>query len=246
MYNIFKLLFSILLFIAHFLYAFYLWLVNQTIYFKQLDDPWLNRSTAEDYKYSLRKTPSHLVVSVCQEEVSYDDLSKLIAWSLFLEIPIISFYHNNNGIIPEKVFHVFKKKYQNLLPKLKWGIEFNDDIKFESKNSINGYKWEPRIEVNVLTSKHSKLQLVNVLQNVCHSKEEFSDKLVESVIGNIYPLIEPDLVVICGDSCTTFGLLPWHTRVTEFLILKTHYNVKFCKFFKLMETFSRHEQRYGK
>jgi len=82
---------------------------------------------------------------------------------------------------------------------------------------LQGYKWEPRIEVNILTSKHSKLQLVNALRTVCSTEEEFSDTLVEFAINKTFPMVEPDLVVICGKSCTTFGLLPWHTRVTEFL-----------------------------
>jgi len=82
---------------------------------------------------------------------------------------------------------------------------------------LQGYKWEPRIEVNIFTSKHSKLQLVNALRTVCSTEEEFSDTLVELAINKTFPMVEPDLVVICGKSCTTFGLLPWHTRVTEFL-----------------------------
>ncbi|XP_050531438.1 dehydrodolichyl diphosphate synthase complex subunit nus1 [Daktulosphaira vitifoliae] len=245
MYDILKLLFSSILFLAHFFYAIYSWLIDQNI-IRHYYDPWHNRSSVEDMKHSLEKAPNHLVISVCQEEVSYEDVSKIIAWSLFLEIPIISFYHNKNGIKPEEIYVVFKKKYQNLLTKLKWGIEFSDDVIINSKKSINGFKWEPRTQVNVLTSKHSRMQLVHVLQNVCSLQEEFSDKLIESIFDKVFPLSEPDLVVICGDSCTTFGLLPWHTRVTEFLTLKTHYNIDFMKFFKLLEEYSGHEQRYGK
>lgn len=161
-------------------------------------------------------------------------------------MPVVSFYHNENGISPEELFFAFRDQYSSLLTKVNWGLEFNDNIKFESKKCINGYKWEPRIEVNILTSKHSKLQLVNALRTVCRTEEEFSDTLVEFAINKTFPMVEPDLVVICGKSCTTFGLLPWHTRVTEFLTLKTHYNVTFLKFYKLLEQYSRNEQRFGK
>lgn len=87
--------FSALLIFIHFLYSFYTWLVNQTI-FKE-PDPWRNRSIEEFNKYRLIKKPKHLVVSVCQEEVFYEYLAKLLAWALFLEVPVISFYHNENG-----------------------------------------------------------------------------------------------------------------------------------------------------
>lgn len=52
---------------------------------------------------------------------------------------------------------------------------------------------------------------------MCKTKQEFSKTLMESEINKTFSMFEPDLVVICGKSCTTFGLLPWHTRVTEFL-----------------------------
>ena len=28
---------------------------------------------------------------------------------------------------------------------------------------------------------------------------------------------DPDLVLVCGPALSTYGLLPWHTRTTEFL-----------------------------
>jgi len=235
---------SALLIFAHFVYTFYLWLVDQTEFGRL--DPLRDGSTDAHAKYRLSKTPNHLVVSVCQEEVSYEYLVKMLAWALFLDVPIISFYHNENGISPEQLFFMFRDQYGSLLTKVDWGLEFDDDIKFESKKCINGYKWEPRIEVNVLTAQHSKLQLVNALRAVCTTDEEFSDTLVETAINKTFPMVEPDLVIICGKSRTTFGLLPWHTRVTEFFTLNTHYNVTFSKFYNLLEQYSKHEQRFGK
>lgn len=92
-----KFAFSSLLIFMHFLYALYSWLIDQTI-FKQ-PDPWQNRSVNAYKKYQLKKLPNHLVVSVCQEEVFYEYLAKLLAWALFLEVPVVSFYHNENGNI---------------------------------------------------------------------------------------------------------------------------------------------------
>lgn len=93
--QVIKFVFQVLLGFIHFLYAFYSWLVDQTL-FKQ-PDPWRNRSIDCYGKYKLTKKPNHLVVSVCQEEVFYEHLAKLLAWSLFLDVPVVSFYHNENG-----------------------------------------------------------------------------------------------------------------------------------------------------
>lgn len=90
-----KFLFQLLLGFVHFLYALYAWLNDQTL-FKQ-PDPWRNRFIDGLSKYKLTKKPNHLVMSVCQEEVFYEYLAKLLAWALFLEIPVVSFYHNENG-----------------------------------------------------------------------------------------------------------------------------------------------------
>lgn len=88
--------FSALLGLAHFLYAFYSWLTDQTVF--GCPDPWRDRSAdgVRD-KYALTKRPGHLVVSVCQEELYYEHLARLLAWALFLDVPVISFYHNANG-----------------------------------------------------------------------------------------------------------------------------------------------------
>lgn len=210
-----KFAFSALLIFIHFLYSFYTWLVNQTI-FKE-PDPWRDRSVDEFNKYRLIKKPKHLVVSVCQEEVFYEYLAKLLAWALFLEVPVVSFYHNENGkniilwylllsyhlpqvfgstmlnmyplsgknetlidrmtlqtwtkyaefvfiastqttntntlqwwvlnnnfinlfpgISPEELFFALRDQYSGLLTKINWGLEFNNDIKLESKKCING------------------------------------------------------------------------------------------------------------
>lgn len=98
-----KFAFSSLLIFMHFLYALYSWLIDQTV-FKQ-PDPWQNRSVNGYKKYQLKKLPNHLVVSVCQEEVFYEYLAKLLAWALFLEVPVVSFYHNENGNIPTTILH---------------------------------------------------------------------------------------------------------------------------------------------
>jgi hypothetical protein len=42
------------------------------------------------------------------------------------------------GVSPEELFFAFKDQYSGLLTKVNWGLEFNDNIKFQSKKCING------------------------------------------------------------------------------------------------------------
>lgn len=51
-------------------------------------------------------------------------------------IEIIDFFFL--GISPEELFFAFRDQYSSLLTKVNWGLEFNDNIKFESKKCING------------------------------------------------------------------------------------------------------------
>lgn len=42
------------------------------------------------------------------------------------------------GISPEELFFAFRTQYSSLMTKINWGLEFDDNIKFESKKCING------------------------------------------------------------------------------------------------------------
>lgn len=42
------------------------------------------------------------------------------------------------GVSPEELFFAFRDQYSSLLTKVNWGLEFSDNIKFESKKCING------------------------------------------------------------------------------------------------------------
>lgn len=51
---------------------------------------------------------------------------------------LVILINNFSGISPEELFFAFRDQYSTLLTKVNWGLEFNDNIKFESKKSING------------------------------------------------------------------------------------------------------------
>ncbi|CAG5074829.1 Similar to NUS1: Dehydrodolichyl diphosphate synthase complex subunit NUS1 (Homo sapiens) [Cotesia congregata] len=56
---------------------------------------------------------------------------------------------------------------------------------------------------------------------------------------------DPDLAIITGRTFSTFGLLPWHIRLTEFYNVPTHHNISPHKFINILEAFAKCHQRFG-
>uniref|UniRef100_A0A7R9EQQ5 ditrans,polycis-polyprenyl diphosphate synthase [(2E,6E)-farnesyldiphosphate specific] n=1 Tax=Timema bartmani TaxID=61472 RepID=A0A7R9EQQ5_9NEOP len=75
---------------------------------------------------------------------------------------------------------------------------------------------------------------------------EIDQDLVGSLIQSEVNIPDPDLAIYCGKTCSTFGLLPWQIRVTEFLHLPTHHNINVKEFVSLLDRFGCCEQRFGK
>lgn len=60
-------------------------------------------------------------------------------------------------------------------------------------------------------------------------------------------LSEPDLTIIFDQQVCVYGILPWHTRFTEFQLadsLDGHFRAR--HFLRILYKYARCEQRYGK
>ena len=62
-----------------------------------------------------------------------------------------------------------------------------------------------------LAQKIAKAVASGVLQTNEINIELLNEKLHSEDIP------DPDLAFICGDTCSTYGFLPWQIRITEFL-----------------------------
>lgn len=55
---------------------------------------------------------------------------------------------------------------------------------------------------------------------------------------------DPDLALYTGDFCCTYGFLPWHIRLTEFVPIG--HNLILQDFLAVLYKYAKKEQRYGK
>lgn len=49
------------------------------------------------------------------------------------------------------------------------------------------------------------------------TQDDVNKKYLSEIVLKEAGVPEPELGLYCGDICSTFGFLPWHSRVTEFL-----------------------------
>lgn len=102
--------------------------------------------------------------------------------------------------------------------------------------------------LDIRDGQHS---LIDATNHFISSKSVTSNNVTIEQIDNylserLGSIPDPDLAVYCGDTCATYGLLPWQVRVTEFVNLKTHHDVTVDDFFSILEFYGKCEQRFGK
>lgn len=56
---------------------------------------------------------------------------------------------------------------------------------------------------------------------------------------------DPELAIYFGDICCTFGLLPWHIRLTEFVNVETQRALTIHTFLETLFKYAKCEQRFG-
>lgn len=131
-----------------------------------------------------------------------------------------------------------------------WGPDINDTA--EKIPPLNGYK--SRLFVNFFDPDDGKGQIIRTSQtlaeDVKNGKLEVDDITIDFVDKTlnkyVWGLPDPDLALYFGGICSNFGFLPWQTRLTEFLGIKTQSSVTAVDFVRSLYRFSKCEQRFGK
>ena len=75
----------------------------------------------------------------------------------------------------------------------------------------------------LLSDTDSKGRIVTLAQSLAKAvssenldPRDITDQLISEKL-EMKGMPDPDLALIYGQTCSTHGLLPWHTRTTEFL-----------------------------
>lgn len=197
----------------------------------------------------IKKLPSHLVFVIGCEDISFVDLSKIIDWCVALGISCVSFY-DRNGIVKANSNN-FKREFEklrpNLVSKVVWSEKYSTDT---TVNGTDGFKSPTR--VNFLSFDDGKPTIVKLTKELSQAVvngsvkiEEIDTNLLnEKLKINHFP--DPDIAIIAGKTFSTFGLLPWHIRITEFFNLPTHHSISPKEFIDILKLYSKCEKRYGK
>lgn len=99
------------------------------------------------------------------------------------------------------------------------------------RSSINGVKsgckkngFSRKIHVNILSVEDGKPLFAKLVENLCGKALsndikaiDVNERLIDEEMHNMIGFVDPELAVICGRIQSTFGFLPWHIRLTEFL-----------------------------
>lgn len=190
----------------------------------------------------LKKPLSHLVVILGNEVISIQDIVRITLWSHAAGVSYVSFYDHRGDL----------KKCKSALDEALMSA-------FQAKSHVpktNGYKngsvGKEFPHVMLLDMSDGKAGIVRVAQQLCKkalAKEikpsEVDLELVHKFVINEVGVPEPELGLYCGDICSLYGFLPWHSRITEFLPLNSHHNVSVRTFMSLLRRYNKCEQRIG-
>ncbi|XP_066594547.1 dehydrodolichyl diphosphate synthase complex subunit NUS1 [Prorops nasuta] len=195
----------------------------------------------------MKKLPRHLVIIVDNKDQDYFSIVRIIGWCVTLGIPCISIYQHC-GLDQKKKAYV-KDQFAKSRPDLVEYVHWNDS-KSSTKNGVNGTK--SKIKITFLSYADGRGEIVHLTKVLAraaqqgHLKiEEINEQFIsEKLMFKGMP--DPDLAIILGYVCSTYGLLPWHTRTTEFSTLPNHNSLSPKDFLCLLEKYNRCEQRYGK
>lgn len=126
-----------------------------------------------------------------------------------------------------------------------------DNIVWYRKNIShkNGYIGR-KIYLKILRDFDGKQSVVNVCKSMAtlgdNSVKNIDVQHINTLISKEFEFPDPDLGLYCGNVLKLYNYPPWQIRVTEFLPIGTHHNIKFNKFIDCLTIYGRCEQRLGK
>ncbi|XP_029045175.1 dehydrodolichyl diphosphate synthase complex subunit Nus1 [Osmia bicornis bicornis] len=195
-----------------------------------------------------KKLPRHIVIVFGTMENTIFDCIRIIGWCITLGIPYISFFDINGFLVKNEssLKYELAKRRPDLMDHISWN---KPNVK-STRNGITDSKLKTR--VFLLSSSDGKGEIVTLTKKLAEAvvtgtikSEEINIDLLDEKL-NVWRIPDPDLGIIYGHVCCTYGALPWQTRITEFFTLPLHFCLSVKDFICLLEKYSKCEQRYGK
>ena len=156
----------------------------------------------------------------------------------------------------EENFHKHVEQRKGSDEQIVWGPKFQLEKNFTFPHK-NGYK--RHIVVNLYAADDGKLKLRQIMREDLCSATSYKAASVKDIYDNItIDLIDeklraacgtvpdPDVAIHFGALCSTFGLLPWQIRLTEFIRVSwTQQDLQLDKYLGVLYKFAKVEQRFG-
>ena len=157
-----------------------------------------------------------------------------------------------SGVLKDTHFEVY-----NQLESRKFNVDDEQIVwvphmKRENKERLphkNGYA--KRVVVDFLGPEDGKHEMAGLCKSFCDEDvklDEIDVKFIDKRLKERnFTIPDPDLALYFGQSCGSYGLLPWQIRLTEFMsISPTLKMLNISDFTDILFKYAKCEQRYGK
>ncbi|XP_043275640.1 dehydrodolichyl diphosphate synthase complex subunit Nus1 [Venturia canescens] len=202
---------------------------------------------------NVTKLPVHLCILVeaeYSERIEFSHLVRILRWSITAGIPYVSFY-DHDGYLKQNQ-HLLRAECDK--SNIMSALHMNQDAKINStkfcENGSNGIKCQTRVQV--FSNEDGKGEIVMLAKNlsraVSHGQlkmEEINTELLNDKL-RLENTPDPDLALVCASALCTHGLLPWHTKTTEFYNCGSHRDITIKDFSLLLQKYAQCQQRYEK
>ncbi|XP_062543640.1 dehydrodolichyl diphosphate synthase complex subunit nus1 [Armigeres subalbatus] len=203
----------------------------------------------------LDKIPSHLVVMLGSEEPDYRQLARFIFWSMAAGVGHISFYDHRGTLKRNhhKMLNIVSQQPRADSEQIVWTPQLKTASGLLPPR--NGYR--RRVVVSFFAPEDGRRHLVETAQTISNqlklgsvpSPADITIELVDRRLQeHFHHIPDPDLAIYFGTVCSTYGMLPWQIRLTEFLPMEEIrlQDVKVDHFVNCLYRFAKCEQRCGK
>ncbi|XP_015432733.1 PREDICTED: dehydrodolichyl diphosphate syntase complex subunit nus1 [Dufourea novaeangliae] len=247
--------FRTLLILTHFFYDLFTAVHNCCMLLhRKCIEIWYGENSRTEVEWLVRaasrtkKLPRHIVIVFGAKEDTILECVRIVGWCITLGIPYISFYDISGFLVRNESFlkHEIAKRRPDLLEHINW----SKPNTAYTQNGVSGSKVKTR--VSLLCASDGKEEIVTLTKKLAEAvvtgtvkSEEINIDLLDEKL-NSRRIPDPDLGLIYGQVCSTYGVLPWQTRVTEFFTLPLHVSLSAKEFAYLLEKYSKCNQRYGK
>ncbi|KAK9297022.1 hypothetical protein QLX08_009121 [Tetragonisca angustula] len=251
MFTVFRMLLMLIHFSCDLFAAFYKY---GMILHRKCIDIWYNENLRTETDMltrvakKMKNLPRHVVIIFGAKEDTICDCVRIIGWCITLGIPYISFFDISGFLVQNEnlLKYELAKRRPDLVEHINWS-KLNAGF---TQNGITDSK--PKTRISLLCPLDGKQEIVSLTKTLAEAvvtgtikPEEIDIDLLNEKL-NSRGIPDPDMGVIYGRFCSTYGVLPWQTRITEFYTLPLHNTLSAKDFTYLLEKYSKCEQRYGK